>query len=63
MPREKKMKLFEVMVDGLSVGYVQSYTSSQACKFMRPKPIVTARELGAVEAVGVKEEDVKDATK
>lgn len=68
MPRDKKLKLFEVKIEGLPsiedaipLIYVQAFSKAQAIAFARPN--VTARELGAVEAVGVKEEDVKDATK
>lgn len=64
MPREKKLKLFEVGIDNGETGqtiYVQAFTKSQAIAYARPT--VTARELGAVEAIGVKTEDVKDATK
>ncbi len=58
-------KLFEVTIkdqlDGVGVIRVQAYTKAAAIAFGRPT--VTARELGAVEAIGVRTEDVRDATK
>lgn len=67
MPREKSVRLFEVKIGSVNdvnlteTVHVQAYTKSAAIKFVHPT--ITARELGAVEAIGVKTEEVRDATK